>query len=281
MRVDEVGSVMHSIVGRPSIVGDMPTIDANGLSMAYAVQGEGPPLILLHGATGSGASHFASLLPVVARPFRVYAPDARGHGGTRWDAADGFAAADLVADLAAFAHALGLDTFHLLGYSMGALTALRFAARSPGRLRSLAIVSLAPEREPRLSVGRRLMDPERIERDDPAWARELAARHEAVQGPGAWRRLLLAIAADIANQPLLTPAELRAIDVPTLVVVGDRDPFVPVDQAAGLARQVRDGRLLVLPGVGHDAIFGARPVLHAALTEFHSFAERSTTEDPR
>ena len=150
----------------------MPTIEANGLSIAYADEGTGPPLILLHGATGSGSSHFDSLLPVVTRSFRVLEPDARGHGGTRWDPADGFAAADLVADLAAFADGLGLTTFHVLGYSMGAMTALAFAARRPARLRTLVIVGLGPEREPRLSVGRRLMDPERIRRDDPAWARE-------------------------------------------------------------------------------------------------------------
>lgn len=259
----------------------MPTIDANGLSIDYVVEGEGPPLILLHGATGSGASHFASLLPVVARSFRVYAPDARGHGGTRRDQADGFAAPDLVADVAAFARAIGLDTFHLLGYSMGAMTALQFAVSAPAPLRSLVIVSLAPEREPRLSVGRRLMDPERIDRDDPAWARELAARHDPVQGPGAWRRLLPAIVGDVATQPLLTPADLRAIATPTLVVVGDRDPFVPVDQAAGLARQVRDGRLLVLPGIGHDAIRGPTPVLHAALIDFYGRIGPITSEDPR
>lgn len=268
----------------------MPTIDGNGLSIAYTVDGAGPPLILLHGATGSGASHFATLLPLLTRSFRVHAPDARGHGGTRWDPADEFTAAGLVDDLAAFADTLGLTTFHLLGYSMGAMTALEFAVRWPGRLRTLVIVGLGPEREPRLSVGRRLMDPERIDRDDPGWARELAARHDPVQGLGAWRRLLTAVAADVATQPLLTPAELRAIDTPTLVVVGDRDPFVPVDQAAGLARQVRDGRLLVLPGVGHDAIVAAKPVFHAALTDFYRLTEPvararaghpSTTEDPR
>lgn len=268
----------------------MPTIEANGLSIAYADDGAGPPLILLHGATGSGESHFGSLLPVMACSFCVLAPDARGHGGTRWDPADGFSAADLVGDLAAFADGLGLTTFHLLGYSMGAMTALSFAARWPARLRTLVIVGLGPEREPRLSVGRRLMDPERIDRDDPAWARGLAARHDAVQGPGAWRRLLPAIVADVASQPLLTPAELRSIDAPTLVVVGDRDPFVPVAQAAGLVRQVRDGRLLVLPGVGHDAIDGAKPVLHAALIDFYRQTEIAarvragrppTTEDPR
>lgn len=268
----------------------MPTIDANGLSIAYVEDGEGSPLILLHGATGSGVAHFASLLPVLARSFRVLTPDARGHGGTRWDPTDGFVAADLVADLAAFADRLGLATFHLLGYSMGAMTALAFAARWPARLQTLVVVSLGPEREPRLSVGRRLMDPERIDRDDPAWARELAARHDPIQGPGAWRRLLPAIVADVATQPLLTPADLRSIDAPALIVVGDRDPFVPVEQAAGLARQVRDGRLLVMPGVGHDGIRGATPVLHAALTDFYRRTEPTarlrggrppTSEDPR
>lgn len=270
----------------------MPTIDANGLSIAYVVHGAGPPLVLLHGATGSGASHFSALVPRLAEGFRVYAPDARGHAGTRWDPVDGFAAADLVDDLEAFADRLGLTTFHLLGYSMGAMTALGFAARAPARLRTLVVLSIAPEREPRLSVGRRLMDPERIETADPAWARQLAACHDPVQGPGGWRRLLGSIVADVATQPLLTPAELRAIDVPTLVVVGDRDPFAPVDQVAALARQVRDGRLLVLPGVGHDVIEAGASLFHPALADFYRSTEPvarararlgdpPTTEDPR
>ena len=67
-----------------------------------------------------------------------------------------------------------------------------------------------------------------------------------------------AIADDVARQRLLTPRELRGITAPTLVVVGDRDPFVPVAQAAALARQVQDGRLLVLPKCGHD-VLRARP----------------------
>ena len=247
----------------------MPHLDANGLSVAYAVDGAGPPLVLLHGATGGGGDHFETLAPVVARGFRAYWPDARGHAGTRWDTADGWTGADLVDDLVAFADGLGLPTFHLLGYSMGAMTALQFAAHHPDRLRTLVVISISPEREPRLSVGRRLLDPERIEAQDPAWAHQLSARHDPVQGTGGWQRLLPAMVADLAAQPLLTPHELRAITAPTLVVVGDRDPFAPVDQAWRLARQVRDGRLLVLPGVAHDAIDDLPAVLHPALADFY------------
>ena len=84
--------------------------------------------------------------------------------------------------------------------------------------------------------------------------REMTLTIDAVQGPGAWRRLLPAIAADIDAQPLLTPGELRSITAPTLVAVGDRDPLVPVGQAWELSRQVRDGRLFVAPDSGHDVL---------------------------
>ena len=82
------------------------------------------------------------------------------------------------------------------------------------------------------------MDPDRITRDDPAWAATSRERCDPVQGTGAWRRLLPAIAEDVATQPLLTPGELRAISAPTLVACGDRDPLVPVGQAWDLARAV-------------------------------------------
>ena len=62
----------------------MPTIHANGLDIAYERPGEGPPLLLLHGATGSGRDHFAPILPSLATRFTVFAPDARSHAGTRF-----------------------------------------------------------------------------------------------------------------------------------------------------------------------------------------------------
>jgi acetyl esterase/lipase len=82
----------------------------------------------------------------------------------------------------------------------------------------------------------------------------MALTIDQAQGAGAWQRLLPAIAADIETQPLLTPGELRGITPPTLVVVGDRDPLVPVGQAWELSRQVRDGRLFVAPDSGHDVL---------------------------
>ncbi len=183
----------------------VPSVLANGIEQAYEVVGAGPPLILLHAATSSGAEDFAAQLPSLKRDFRCLLPDARGHGGTRWDVENGFSTATLVADVAAFADALDIPAFHLLGFSMGGMTGLQVAVRHPARVRSLVVIGVTTEREPRASVARRLMDPIRIQRDDPTWAAELSRRHDAGQGVGAWQRLLPAIAADVASQPLLSP----------------------------------------------------------------------------
>ena len=251
----------------------MPTIRANGLDIAYDVHGAGPPLVLLHGATSSGREDFAAQIPLFSKAFRLYLPDARGHGGTRWDAADGFRHDWLVDDLAAFVDELGLETFHVVGFSMGAMTALQYAVRSPERIRTMTIVGITTQREPRASVARRLMDPARADRDDPAWAALLGRRHDAGQGDGAWRRLLPAIAADVAIQPLLSPRDLRRITPPVLVACGDRDPFVPVDHAWGISRQLPDGRLFVAPECAHEVMTRRPGLFNEALAGFFRSTE--------
>ncbi len=256
----------------------MHRVSANGIEIGYVTEGAGPPLVMLHGASSSGREDFAAQLPLFRRAFRCLAPDARGHASTRWDAANGFRYQWLVDDLEAFADALGLATFHLLGFSMGAATALGFAVRHPERLRTLVLAGISPEHEPRASVARRLFDPDRIERHDPAWAAELERRHGPVQGPGAWRRLLPAIADDVASQSLHAPSELVRVDAPTLVVVGDRDPFVPVGQAWALRRQLRDARLFVAPDCGHEVMVRRPALFNEALAGFYRSTERIATE---
>ena len=251
----------------------MDTISAGGLEIGYDVDGVGPPLVMLHGATSTGHEDFAAQVPGFSKAFRLYLPDARGHGATRWDAASGFTYGQLVDDLLAFVDALELDTFHLMGFSMGGLTSLTFATRYPERLRTLVIVGVTTQREPRASVIRRTADPARIDRDDPAWAAILGRRHDPVQGAGAWRRLLPAIAADVAIQAPLGPGELRRVELPVLVVVGDHDPYAPVDHAWGLMRQLPDARLFVAPGCGHEVMVRRTALFNEACAGFYRSTE--------
>ena len=187
-------------------------VAANGLSVAFHATGSGAPLVMLHGASSAGREDFAAQVPLFSRAFRCYLPDARGHAGTRWDPVAGLRYGDLVVDLDAFADACNLGTFHLLGFSMGAATALLYAMRRPERLRTLVLVGTSPETEPRTRVIRHLADVTRIEAQDPAWADRLARRHDPVQGPGAWRRLMPAIIEMVERQPAVSPADLRRAD---------------------------------------------------------------------
>ena len=174
----------------------------------------------------------------------------------------------LVDDLRGFADALGLDRFHVAGLSMGAATALAFATEDPDRLRSVILASAAVEREPRASVARRLMDPVAAERDDPGWVAALARRHDPTQGDGAWRRLLSAIRDEIVAAEPLPPERLRQARVPILLAYGDRDPWVPLEQAVWLRRQLPDARLLVAPGSGHVVIVEQASLFNQATLSF-------------
>ena len=247
----------------------MPTVAAHGLEIGYDVHGAGPPLVLLHGAGSSGREDWAAQIPALAKGFRVFLPDARGHATTRYDARQGLSLDLLVEDLDALLDALGLTSAHLGGFSLGAMTALHFATRRPERVRTLLVAGISIEREPRASVARRAMDPDRFGEAGPMGIPAMRRRHDPVQGPDAWKDLMRAIAADVESQALLTPADLKRADMPALVAVGDRDPFVPVGQAWQLMRQLPDGRLFVAPEAGHELIVKRAGLFNEAATTFY------------
>ena len=250
------------------------TIRANGLDISYTTEGQGPPLVLLHAATSSATEDWAAQRPVLRGHFTLYLPDARGHASTRWDTDAGWDHSMLVQDALAFADALGLQRLHLAGLSMGAGTALAMAMLQPERVISAVIAAVGVEKEPRASVARRLMDPDRIEREDPAWAGRLARRHDPGQGPGAWQKLMVAIREDIVAAPVPTPQQLRQARLPILLAYGDRDPWVPLEQAVALRRQLPDARLFVAPGVGHVVVAERPSAFNTVMLQFL----RSTAE---
>jgi pimeloyl-ACP methyl ester carboxylesterase len=252
----------------------LPTLDANGITINYTVEGAGPPLIMLHGATSAPLEDWAAQRPAFRQAFRIYLPDARGHAGTRWDARQGFTRDMLVDDLIGFADSLGLTTFHLVAFSMGAMTALTFATRYPERLRTAIICGIDIAREPRTRVARRLMDPDRILREEPAWAEQLERRHGPVQGPGAWRHLLRAIAEDVGTQPSLTPEELRRARLPIQLVYGDRDVFVPADHAVAIYRQLPEARLLIAPNSPHQVMVSQPGLFNMTAATFYRSTEQ-------
>jgi pimeloyl-ACP methyl ester carboxylesterase len=114
----------------------------DGVEVTYLESGTGEALVLLHGI-GGGASSWRIQLDALSDRFRVVAWDAPGYGGSTPLAESAPNASDYAAVLAAFLTALGVARCHLVGHSMGALLAARFAAERPDRILSLILASIA------------------------------------------------------------------------------------------------------------------------------------------
>ena len=105
-------------------------IDVNGAALYYEEQGEGDPLILIHGGLGSSA-RWQAVLPHLDDGFRVITPDSRGHGRSTNPA--GELSFPLIADdVAALIAALGLERPVVGGWSDGGQVALELGVRHPG-----------------------------------------------------------------------------------------------------------------------------------------------------
>lgn len=122
----------------------MNTVRVGEIEMAYDDVGRGePPLVLVHGFTGS-RDDFADVLAALAEGRRVLAPDQRGHGdSTNTGRAEGYDLATMVRDLGAFLDAVGASRCHLLGHSMGGMVAMHLALAAPERLASLVLMDTA------------------------------------------------------------------------------------------------------------------------------------------
>lgn len=119
----------------------MPAINANDLNVHYIEAGEGVPIVFVHGNWTTSLS-WRPVLERLPEGYRGVAYDGRGRGETTGPDND-YTMSELAADLLAFADALGLDSFHLVGHSLGSGIAMQFALDHPERLRSLVVVSPA------------------------------------------------------------------------------------------------------------------------------------------
>jgi pimeloyl-ACP methyl ester carboxylesterase len=261
----------------------MATMNANGTELYYEVEGEGPPLVLVHG-NWSDRTSWAFLAPQLARDFRVLSYDRRGHGRSGRSPGD-TPRHHNEDDLIALIETVHGEPAHVVGNSYGGLVSLAVAARRPELIRTLSVheppaLSLpGDEQYARQMAGLfdtlRLVTAE-IERGDV----ERGARRfmdEAALGEGAWalipdemRALFFATAPAFAQEARaarwteLDLANVRRYGGPILLTKGDASPpWLPmiVDR---LAELLPDADTATVAGAGH-APHGTHPVEYATL----------------
>ena len=115
------------------------------LNVNYEVQGDGSPLILLHGG-GSRAQTFEEMVPILSKSFRVFTYDLRGFGDTKRPPEPKLSYELWRRDLVSFMDAFGLTRVVLGGWSLGGGLALEFGVHHPERVSHLVIIGATSPR---------------------------------------------------------------------------------------------------------------------------------------
>jgi pyruvate dehydrogenase E2 component (dihydrolipoamide acetyltransferase) len=227
-----------------------------------AGEGEGPPIILVHGF-GGDLNNWMFVQPILAESHRTYAVDLPGHGGSVKRVGQGDVPA-LAGALESFMDALSIEAAHLVGHSLGGAVSLALAATSPGRVRSLTLVSpagLGPEVNMDYITG--FIEARR--RKDLKPVVELLFADPGLVGRDMLDDLLKYKRLDGVDEALQTMAEscfaagrqaalygeaLANLGMPVHVIWGEQDRIIPVGHVETLPEHVR---VACIGSVGHMA----------------------------
>jgi len=235
----------------------MPYAPVNDLSMYYEVHGDGPPLILLHGAYMT-ADMMGPLASGLAGARQVIVPEMQGHARTA-DADRPITYEQMADDVAALAGHLGLEQADVAGFSMGGATALQVAVRHPGLVRRLIVVS-ASYRYDGMPAEALAMFPS-ITPELFAGSPMETEYQRLAPNPGDFPRLVEKLKVLDTTDFAWPDEDIRAISAPTLIVLGDSDG-VCLEHAVDMFKLrgggvmgdlsgIPESQLAVLPGTAH------------------------------
>lgn len=257
------------------------TIIAAGRRISYFEAGEGPVLGLLHGIGSSGES-FETLIGMLAGKYRVIAWNAPGYGASQALPDKNPSATDYANAAAALFDALATGPAHLLGHSLGAIMAGRFAASFPDRMRKLVLANAAPGYGGAPAEVRAKRLQERIAHMDELGPRKLAeTRGRALLGPNASEAAIEQVKAVMRKLDrggykqaahMLAHADLVAdaahITAPTLVMCGSADQVTPEASNRRIADAIKRARYRSLANLGHISYVEDPETFAGVLTDF-------------
>lgn len=260
----------------------------DGVDLAVEEAGTGPPLLLVHGLGGSKedlTEHFDTL----ARRARVVTFDHRGHGESdKPDSADAYSFDRLAADTLMVADALGLDSFRLLGYSMGGMVARKLVLAVSERVDGMVFMSTAAAAPPALDpelvrlAAALIVEPGGKDQlrdllDDADALGSEAGRRVEAERPGykefgdyKWRVLSPVGWATLVVELVSQPDELhrlREVRCPVLVTVGEQDATF-LEPSRAIAAAVPGAHYVEIADAGHAPQFENPAAWLAALEGF-------------
>jgi 3-oxoadipate enol-lactonase len=260
----------------------MPHADLNGLEIHYDVHGEGEPLLCIHGL-GVDRRGWVLQIPAFSQTHQTIVFDNRDVGQSSL-ATDDYTTADMARDALALADHLELESFHLLGISLGGMAAQQAALAAPGRIRTLTLavthggVGQAGLVRGRLlgSFARHLPVEDQVdnllylcytepffENDEMfEFMRNALLDTPYPQPPEAFARQAKAGSLHDARD------RLGELTMPVHVIGAERDLMIPVWKSEELAQLIPGSKLTILKGAGHGAMWEFGDQFNAAVTQF-------------
>ena len=237
-------------------------IRTNGTTLSVSIEGAGDPLLCIHGYPLDRRIWD----PLTAlRGWQVIAPDLRGFG--RSPAPPGLASmTDYAMDLEGVLDDLGFDRVVLAGLSMGGYVAFECLRRWPGRVRAVALLATRAAadspaaREKRLEAIR-LVEQGGVESISASMVPQLLSPGAPGRDPGLVERVRditmrasvpgIAAALEAMRQRPDSTSLLKTLTEPVLVLAGEADQVIPLEESRAMADAARQGTFEVIPGAGH------------------------------
>lgn len=245
-------------------------VDAGGVHSYYEVEGQGDPLILLHGGFATIETWSAQRGALGGR-YRVYLPERRGHGRT--PDVPGPIGFDIMArDTTGFMEALGIDSAHLVGWSDGGVVALELALLRPDLVRRLVLIGTAAHSDgytTQTTEWNRSVTPQSF----PPFIRDAYDRLSP-DGPDHFPVVFEKLVSVWRSEPRHDLAELAGVSAPTLLLLGD-DDAVTVEHAAAMRRAIPDAQLAIVPGTDHGVMFGKPELVNRLILDFLAAGENA------
>ena len=238
----------------------------------YEVSGAGDPLVLLHGGMSDGSAWGANA-PAMAQHYRTYIPDRRGHGKTP-DVEGPLTYDAMTADTIGFLEEVIGGPARLVGWSDGGIIALLLSIRRPDLVARQVLIGTNFHHDgllPEFDLG-----------DDPD-APDVGifkALYQAVAvDPDNWPVFFAKTSRMWRQEPTLTVEDLKAVQAPTLVLVGD-DDAVRFEHTINLYEGIGGSQLCVVPGTSHALNLEKPPLFDQLVLAFLAETSPPTTLVP-
>jgi 2-hydroxy-6-oxonona-2,4-dienedioate hydrolase len=233
---------------------------AGGWNLRYREAGAGPVLVLVHGLGCSTDYWVRNGAWLAAAGFRVLAPDLPGFGRTEGPRA-GLSIVQQAYAVSVFAEAMRLGPAAYLGHSLSCQTVLELACTEPARVTALILAAPTGDRRKKRLIREAIGFLRDIPREPPSLVPIIVDAYMRA-GVIRWTRTWFAGKRHDAFDAA------KGIQAPALVLVGERDPVVPVPFAEAIAETIRSARLRMIPDAAHALIYDQPAGFNGAVVEF-------------